>query len=188
MRAIPFDHDAIPLRASSARRLLRGSAFEVLSTDYLFVFPRALRALRRFERSLERVPAGAPYTVLSRYLVGCAGRRCGCEVALKRPSPDRAERPDRAHSRRHGRSRNRLLGRLARHDHDVGCCQLRGGRRYQPFTDAQHPPGYSALLAALGPVTRQVAVVVVVQHALGIASARLLFCSVRRLTGSPWPG
>ncbi|MGH2953363.1 MAG: glycosyltransferase family 39 protein [Solirubrobacterales bacterium] len=57
-----------------------------------------------------------------------------------------------------------------------------------PFDNPQHPPGYSALLALVGVVTREVAVPVLLQHLLGIASALLLFAAVRRLTGSPWPG
>jgi hypothetical protein len=56
-----------------------------------------------------------------------------------------------------------------------------------PFTDPQHPAGYPALLAAVGLVTRDVAVTILLQHALGIATALLLFATVRRLTGSPWP-
>jgi len=52
----------------------------------------------------------------------------------------------------------------------------------------QHPAGYSTFLAALGIVTHQVAVVTVLQHALGVATALLLYVAVRRLTCSPWPG
>lgn len=48
----------------------------------------------------------------------------------------------------------------------------------------QHPPGYSALLAALGMVTRSLPVVVYLQFAAGIASALVLFATTRRLTGS----
>lgn len=53
--------------------------------------------------------------------------------------------------------------------------------------DPQHPAGYSLFLALLGLVTRQVIVFTVVQHALGVATALLLFAAVRRLVGSPWP-
>jgi hypothetical protein len=56
-----------------------------------------------------------------------------------------------------------------------------------PLTDPQHPAGYAALLALLGLVSRDIAVTVLLQHALGIAAAVLLFATVRRLTGSPWP-
>jgi 4-amino-4-deoxy-L-arabinose transferase-like glycosyltransferase len=40
----------------------------------------------------------------------------------------------------------------------------------------------------VGFFTHQVAVVTVFQHALGVATALLLYVGVRRLTGSPWPG
>ena len=56
-----------------------------------------------------------------------------------------------------------------------------------PLADPLHPAGYSALLALLGTVTRDVAVTVLLQHALGIAGALLLYAAVRRLIGSPWP-
>jgi SAM-dependent methyltransferase len=66
MRSIPFDRDAQPLGAGEARRLLRDGGFDVLSTDYLFVFPRALRMLRRLEGHLKRWPVGAQYMILAR--------------------------------------------------------------------------------------------------------------------------
>ena len=44
------------------------------------------------------------------------------------------------------------------------------------------------MLAALGAVTRDIAVTVVIQHVLGIAAAAILFLAVRRAAGSPWPG
>jgi hypothetical protein len=53
--------------------------------------------------------------------------------------------------------------------------------------DPQHPAGYPTFLAALGFVTHQIAVVTVLQHLLGIATALLLYVAVRRLTRSPWP-
>lgn len=54
--------------------------------------------------------------------------------------------------------------------------------------DPQHPAGYSTFLAALGLVTHQIAVVTVLQHVLGIATALLLYVAVRRITRSAWPG
>jgi len=66
MSRIPFDRDAAPLSAGDARNLLRGEGFEVLSTDYLFLFPRALRWLRSFERPLSSWPLGAQYQILCR--------------------------------------------------------------------------------------------------------------------------
>jgi SAM-dependent methyltransferase len=66
MRRIPFDRDAKTLSAPDARRLLEGAGFDVISTDFLFLFPRALAVLRPLEAGLTRVPAGAQYLVLCR--------------------------------------------------------------------------------------------------------------------------
>jgi SAM-dependent methyltransferase len=74
MRSIPFDRDAVPLSAPQARRLLEAVGFEVLTTDFLFVFPRALRMLRRFERRLKRWPVGAQYMILARRPAHGSGR------------------------------------------------------------------------------------------------------------------
>ena len=61
-----FDRDAIPLSAPEARRLLRNGGFEVLRTDYRFIFPRALRALRKIEDIVCRAPLGTQYQILAR--------------------------------------------------------------------------------------------------------------------------
>jgi SAM-dependent methyltransferase len=66
MRRIPFDRDAQLLSAGAARILLARAGFEILGTDFLFVFPRVLAALRPLEARLTRVPAGAQYMVLCR--------------------------------------------------------------------------------------------------------------------------
>ena len=66
MRRIPFDRDAIKISAPHARKLLEAAGFEVLSIDFLFVFPRLLRALRPLEQHLTRMPIGAQYQVLAR--------------------------------------------------------------------------------------------------------------------------
>jgi SAM-dependent methyltransferase len=66
MRRIPFDRDAIPLPPPEARRMLSSAGFAVVGTHYCFYFPRALRALRPFERLGRRVPLGAQYCVLAR--------------------------------------------------------------------------------------------------------------------------
>jgi SAM-dependent methyltransferase len=66
MSRIPFDRDAITLSPSEARRLLRAGGFEILRTDYLFVFPRLLRLLRGLELSMSRLPCGAQYQILAR--------------------------------------------------------------------------------------------------------------------------
>jgi SAM-dependent methyltransferase len=66
MRRFPFDRDAKLLSPPHARRLLTRAGFDVLRTDFLFLFPRVLSALRPLEASLARFPAGAQYMVLCR--------------------------------------------------------------------------------------------------------------------------
>ena len=66
MRRIPFDRDAKLLSPAHARRLLTRAGFDVLRTDFLFLFPHVLSALRPLEAWLTRVPAGAQYMILSR--------------------------------------------------------------------------------------------------------------------------
>lgn len=66
MRRIPFDRDAILVSAREARRLAEAGGFEVLSTHFLFVFPKVLGLLRRLEPSLASLPLGAQYQVLCR--------------------------------------------------------------------------------------------------------------------------
>jgi SAM-dependent methyltransferase len=66
MSRIPFDHDAITLTPPEARRLLSAGGFEVLRTDFLFVFPRVLGWLRVLEPRLACWPLGAQYLVLCR--------------------------------------------------------------------------------------------------------------------------
>jgi SAM-dependent methyltransferase len=66
MSRIPFDRDAVPLTPPGARGLLRAGGFEVVRTDYLFIFPRVLRWLRWLEPLVARLPFGAQYQVLCR--------------------------------------------------------------------------------------------------------------------------
>jgi SAM-dependent methyltransferase len=66
MRRIPFDRDATLISPRRARQLLASAGFDVLGTDFLFLFPRALAALRPLEVRLARLPAGAQYMVLAR--------------------------------------------------------------------------------------------------------------------------
>jgi SAM-dependent methyltransferase len=66
MSRIPFDRDAITLTPPEARALVRTNGFEVIETDFLFIFPRALRWLRRFEPAVASLPLGAQYQVLCR--------------------------------------------------------------------------------------------------------------------------
>ena len=47
MSRISFDRDAITLTAPETRRLLISGGFEILRTDFLFIFPRLLSWFRR---------------------------------------------------------------------------------------------------------------------------------------------
>jgi len=66
MRQIPFDHDAITLTRAETRRLLLDGGFEVLRTDFMFIFPKVLRWFRWMEPHFSRLPIGAQYQVLAR--------------------------------------------------------------------------------------------------------------------------
>jgi SAM-dependent methyltransferase len=66
MSQCPFDRDAQTLTPPETRSLLRAAGFEVLRTDYCFVFPRSLRLLRKLEDFVYRLPLGTQYQVLSR--------------------------------------------------------------------------------------------------------------------------
>jgi SAM-dependent methyltransferase len=64
MSRIPFDRDAVLVWPWQARRLLREAGLRIVRTDYLFVFPRFLKALRPAEPFLCGLPLGAQYQVL----------------------------------------------------------------------------------------------------------------------------
>jgi hypothetical protein len=66
MSRCAFDRDAIMLTPPGSRSLLRGSGFEILRTDFRFIFPRALRALRKVEDFVYRLPLGTQYQILCR--------------------------------------------------------------------------------------------------------------------------
>jgi len=66
MSRCAFDRDAILLTPPEARGLLRDSGFEILRTDFRFIFPRALRKLRKLEDLVHRVPLGTQYQILCR--------------------------------------------------------------------------------------------------------------------------
>ena len=66
MKRIPFDRDAITLTALESRQMLRRCGFEILRTDFLFIFPRVLRGLRGIEPFVSRLPVGAQYQILCR--------------------------------------------------------------------------------------------------------------------------
>jgi hypothetical protein len=66
MSRCEFDRDAIMLTPPEARALLRNGGFEILRTDFRFIFPRALRAFRKIEDFVYRLPLGTQYQVLCR--------------------------------------------------------------------------------------------------------------------------
>jgi SAM-dependent methyltransferase len=66
MSRCAFDRDAILLSPPEARALLRRGGFQIVRTDFRFIFPRALRALRPIEDAVYRLPLGAQYQVLCR--------------------------------------------------------------------------------------------------------------------------
>jgi SAM-dependent methyltransferase len=66
MSRIPFDKDADPISHRRASRLLEQAGFEIVRLDFLFVFPRFLKALRILEAPLSPLPLGAQYMVLAR--------------------------------------------------------------------------------------------------------------------------
>jgi SAM-dependent methyltransferase len=66
MSRVPFDKDAITMTPPETRRLLRDAGFDIVRTDFLFVFPHLLRALRPLERMLAPLPFGGQYLVLAR--------------------------------------------------------------------------------------------------------------------------
>jgi SAM-dependent methyltransferase len=68
MSRIPFDRDAITLRPSETQRLLETGSFQILRTDFLFIFPKALSWFRWMEPFFCRLPLGAQYLVLGRKL------------------------------------------------------------------------------------------------------------------------
>ena len=66
MSRIPFDRDASMIAAPQAARLFRSGGFQIISVDYLFLFPRFLKWLRFVEPYASRIPLGAQYQVLGR--------------------------------------------------------------------------------------------------------------------------
>jgi ubiquinone/menaquinone biosynthesis C-methylase UbiE len=66
MSQCAFDRDAVTLTPPEAVELLRAAGFQVLHTDFLFIFPRVLKYLRFLEPRLSRFPLGAQYMVLCR--------------------------------------------------------------------------------------------------------------------------
>jgi len=65
MSRTPFDRDAVTLTAHQASNLLRAAGFQIVRTDYLFIFPKSLSLFRWMEPQLSPFPFGAQYLVLA---------------------------------------------------------------------------------------------------------------------------
>ena len=67
MSRCPFDSDAIPLTPRIAHNMvLEHGGFEIIRTDFRFIFPRVLRFLSVLEPKLAHLPLGTQYLVLCR--------------------------------------------------------------------------------------------------------------------------
>lgn len=67
MSRCPFDSDAIPLTPRTAHTMiLDHGGFEIIRTDFLFIFPNFLKFLRPLEPKLSGLPLGTQYQVLCR--------------------------------------------------------------------------------------------------------------------------
>ncbi len=66
MRKIDFDKEAITLTPNESRKLLSKNGFSIISTRFLFYFPRYLSVLRFLEKLFTKIPLGAQYYVLGR--------------------------------------------------------------------------------------------------------------------------
>lgn len=61
-----FDDDAITITPPEANRMLKLAGFEILRTDFLFIFPRVLKFVRFIEKRVTKLPLGAQYQFLCR--------------------------------------------------------------------------------------------------------------------------
>ncbi len=66
MARCAFDEDAQMLTPGDTRDLLQRAGFDILSTDFLFIFPEFLNILRPLEQIVRQLPLGAQYQVLAR--------------------------------------------------------------------------------------------------------------------------
>ncbi len=66
MSISPLDRDASMMAPNRTKRLLRSHGFKIVSTDYLFIFPRIFRRLRPIEPFVAKLPIGGQFQVLAR--------------------------------------------------------------------------------------------------------------------------
>ena len=88
MSITEFDHDALTISPSAARRMLKHAGFRVLTVDFRFFFPRFASWLRFLEPALRWCPLGAQYLVLAQKPVPGNGRpQQPTAIARGLPSP-----------------------------------------------------------------------------------------------------
>ena len=66
MSKCAFDKDAITLPPTETRGRMRDAGFEILTTQFLFIFPAILKLLRPLENPLSPFPFGTQYVVIGR--------------------------------------------------------------------------------------------------------------------------
>lgn len=66
MSQCPFDCNAQTITPPQARSLLKKCGFEIVRTDFLFIFPRVLAVFRFLEPSVCSLPLGTQYMILAR--------------------------------------------------------------------------------------------------------------------------
>lgn len=59
-----FDKDAVTITPTEAVRMLRKQGFQIMQRDFLFFYPRILKALRFMEPWMSALPIGAQFLVL----------------------------------------------------------------------------------------------------------------------------
>lgn len=70
MSRVAFDKDAKLIWPKNARMILHSAGFEIVSTDFAFIFPALLKILRFLEHPLRKLPLGGQYHVLCRKTKG----------------------------------------------------------------------------------------------------------------------
>jgi len=66
MKKTPFDKNASMLSPKNTIKMLRNTGFEIISTRFLFFFPRFLSLFRVFEPYISMLPLGGQYQVLAK--------------------------------------------------------------------------------------------------------------------------
>jgi hypothetical protein len=61
-----IDKDAEPISAINGRKIVTRNGFDLISTEYMFIFPALLGFLRPLEALASSIPIGAQYVLFSR--------------------------------------------------------------------------------------------------------------------------